>query len=154
MGYHGEFESDDERALVHIPMAMRYRLDQCGIKLTLNQWQALPVALRRRVLELPCDTAIAIEDFRRELAAHVKAPVDEDVALFKVTRPFPWERGTALDEQRQTLSELRCDTISEAAFARPRSVSSRLASTVQEFCGARQAAPGSMAALWEIGQRN
>ena len=34
MDYHGEFESDDERALVHIPMAMRYRLDKSGIKLT------------------------------------------------------------------------------------------------------------------------
>ena len=50
MDYHGEFESDDERALVHIPMAMRYRLDQSGIKLTLKQWQALPMALRRRAI--------------------------------------------------------------------------------------------------------
>ena len=148
MDYHGEFESDDERALVHIPMAMRYRLDKAGIKLTLMQWQALPMALRRRVLELPCDTNTAIDDFQRELTALIKGLIDENVTRFKVSRPYAWQRERVPDELNVALREAQCDTITNdvwrqlsdfrryvlVVLARPGRVSSRLPSALQEFC--------------------
>ena len=147
MGYHGDFESDDERALVHIPMAMRYRLDQSGIKLTLKQWQALPMALRHRALELPCDTAAAIDAFQRELAALVKGLLGEDVTRFEVTRPFAWQRGNAPDELNEALRELHFDALQDdtwrrlsdfqryvlVVFARPGRISSRLPNAFREF---------------------
>ena len=153
MNYHGEFESSDERALVHIPMAMRYRLDKSGIRLTLKQWQALPMALRRRVLELPCDTAAAIDDFQRELAALVKALLDENVMRFTVTRPFAWQRGSPPDELAQALHESHCGAIPDGtwrqlndfqryvlvALGRTGRVSSRLPSAFREFCDGRAA---------------
>ena len=152
MGNRGDFESSDERALVHIPMAIRYRLDQSGIKLTLKQWQALPMALRHRALELPCDTAAAIDAFQRELDALVKGLLDEDVMRFEVTYPFAWQRGGPPDELNQALRELNCDPISDGtwrqltdfqryvllALARPGRVSSRLPSALREFCDAPQ----------------
>ena len=148
MGYH-DFESDDERALAHIPLAMRYRLDQSGIKLTLKQWQALPMALRRRAIQLPCDTDDAIDDFQHELAAYVRGLLDADVIRFKVMRPFPWRLGSALAELNQALGESHCPQISDdtwgqlndfqryvlIAFARPGRVSSRLPSAFREFYG-------------------
>ena len=147
MDYCGQFESCEERALVHIPLAMRYRLDQSGMKLTLEQWQALPMALRHRALELPCDSDVEIADFQRELAALVKALLDENVTRFKVTRPFTWQHRSAPEELNLALRELHCDSVSDEmwrqlddfqryvllAFARPGRVSSRLPKAFAEF---------------------
>lgn len=149
MGYY-DFESDEERALVHIPMAMRYRLDQSGIRLTLRQWQALPMTLRHRVLDLPCKTSAEIDAFQHELTAFVKALIDEDVARFKVSQLLPWQAQNTPDELNRALSESGCERISNAtwgrlndfqryvlvAFARPGRVSRRLPFASQEFCGA------------------
>lgn len=161
MDYHGAFESDDERALVHIPMAMRYRLDKSGIKLTLKQWQALPMALRHRALELPCDADAAIDNFQRVLAALVKRLVDENLTRFKVTWPFAWERETAPDEVNDALRQTGASTVSDdawrrlsdfqryvlVAFSRPGHVSRRLPGALREFCDAPQRETGDRVGL-------
>ncbi len=47
------FERDEFSDLNWIPLVIRYRLDSCGLKLSLSAWQKLPFAERARLLELP-----------------------------------------------------------------------------------------------------
>ena len=119
----------------------RNRADPASMAGTLN-------GLRRRALELPCDTAAAIDDFQRELTALVKGLLDEDVTRFEVTYPFAWQRGGPPDEPNHALREFDCDPIADdtwrqlsdfqryvlLTFARPGRVSSRLPSALREFC--------------------
>jgi hypothetical protein len=46
------FEREEFSNLNWIPMLIRYRLDRCGLKLSLKGWQKLPFAERARLLEL------------------------------------------------------------------------------------------------------
>jgi hypothetical protein len=51
-----DFESDIYETLSCVPMAVRHKLDCAGIKITLQQWEALPLAQRRILCELPHQT--------------------------------------------------------------------------------------------------
>jgi len=51
-----DFESDIYETLSCVPMAVRHKLDCAGIKITLQQWEALPLAERRILCELPQQT--------------------------------------------------------------------------------------------------
>jgi hypothetical protein len=66
------FESELEASLTYIPMAVRFKLDQCGIKLSLAVWQQLPEHRRRELLHLPCQSDGDIAAYRRILCALVK----------------------------------------------------------------------------------
>lgn len=48
-----DFESDIYETLSCVPMAVRHKLDYTGIKITLEQWEALPLAERRILCEPP-----------------------------------------------------------------------------------------------------
>ncbi|MBI2753201.1 MAG: hypothetical protein HYX46_06755 [Betaproteobacteria bacterium] len=51
------FEREFKRTLDCMPMSMRLKLDRCGLKLSLEQWRALPLPLRETLLEMSVDTA-------------------------------------------------------------------------------------------------
>jgi hypothetical protein len=61
----------EQESLELIPRAVRDKLDRVGIKLHLKDWQALPLAERVRLLDLPCGSAEEQERYRVELAALV-----------------------------------------------------------------------------------
>ena len=66
------FESDLERSRACIPMAVRFKLDQCAMKLSLAQRRQLLVADRRDLLEMRCETDLEVADFRRAIEKLVK----------------------------------------------------------------------------------
>lgn len=45
-------------------MAVRFKLDMCGIKLKLDQWHKFSQHERQVLLELPCETEQEITDYR------------------------------------------------------------------------------------------
>jgi hypothetical protein len=49
-------------------MAVRFKLDRCGIKLTLKQWNQLTPAGRKELLTTACDTDGAVDAYRERLA--------------------------------------------------------------------------------------
>ena len=49
------FESEFKATLDCMPMSLRLKLDRCGLKLSLEQWRALPRPLRETLLETPVD---------------------------------------------------------------------------------------------------
>jgi hypothetical protein len=63
-----QFESDFVESLRCIPMAVRYRLDTCGIKLKLEQWNHFSEADRQRLVEMPCYTPEETASYRQALS--------------------------------------------------------------------------------------
>lgn len=49
-------------------MSVRLKLDQCGLKISLAQWQQLPVQLRRTVIDAQCAGAVDVRRLRRFIA--------------------------------------------------------------------------------------
>ncbi|MCC3437427.1 MAG: nitrate reductase associated protein [Oscillatoriales cyanobacterium] len=62
-----KFEADFVEALRCIPMQVRLKLDTCGIKLKLQDWNHFTQAERQTLVELPCLTSPEIQDYREQL---------------------------------------------------------------------------------------
>jgi hypothetical protein len=48
-----DFEIVSSENLTYIPMCVRFNLDRCGLHLTLDQWQVLPLADRVALVQMP-----------------------------------------------------------------------------------------------------
>ncbi|MDZ7958810.1 MAG: nitrate reductase associated protein [Aulosira sp. DedQUE10] len=62
-----EFEADFVTSLRCIPMQVRYKLDTCGIKLKLSDWNQMSQAERETLVELPCNTEAEIQSYSQYL---------------------------------------------------------------------------------------
>lgn len=73
-----QFEADFTDSLRCIPMAVRYKLDSCGVKLKLHQWNRFSTTERQQLVDFPCDSPAERETYRRQLIeliqAHGEAP--------------------------------------------------------------------------------
>ncbi len=77
------FESDFVATLRCIPMAVRLKLDTCGIKLTLRQWSRFSSQDRRELLMTACTSPEEIAAYRETLMDLALARAGE------VARPLP-----------------------------------------------------------------
>jgi hypothetical protein len=59
-----QFEADFVESLRCIPMQVRFKLDTCGIKLKLEQWNRFDLTDRQQLMELPCATEAEIAAYR------------------------------------------------------------------------------------------
>lgn len=73
------FESDFVSTLRCIPMAVRFKLDRCGIKLSLRQWSRFTRADRQAALTEPCGSTAEIAAYRAALVALIALRADEPV---------------------------------------------------------------------------
>lgn len=62
-----QFESDFVEALRCIPMQVRYKLDRCGVKLKLSQWNHFTQDDRHALVILPCEAEPDIQAYRNLL---------------------------------------------------------------------------------------
>ncbi|MCW6049316.1 nitrate reductase associated protein [Lyngbya sp. CCAP 1446/10] len=62
-----KFEADFVEALRCIPMQVRLKLDTCGIKLKLQDWNHFTQTERQTIVELPCLTSAEIIEYREQL---------------------------------------------------------------------------------------
>jgi hypothetical protein len=62
-----QFEADFVDSLRCIPMQVRYKLDTCGIKLKLSDWNQMTQAERQILVELPCTTEMEIQSYQKYL---------------------------------------------------------------------------------------
>lgn len=62
-----DFELDFAGTLYCIPMCVRLKLDECGIKLSLKQWNRIPPAQRQQLVSKPCGTASEVKEYRVSL---------------------------------------------------------------------------------------
>ncbi|MDF5739719.1 MULTISPECIES: nitrate reductase associated protein [unclassified Nostoc] len=62
-----EFEADFVDSLRCIPMQVRCKLDTCGIKLKLSDWNQMTTAERQALVELPCTTETEIQFYHEHI---------------------------------------------------------------------------------------
>ncbi|MGA0602850.1 nitrate reductase associated protein [Caulobacter sp. KR2-114] len=65
------FEDDFVASLRCIPMAVRFKLDRCGVKLSLRQWSRFTRDDRQWLLEAPCATDREAQAYRLALVGLV-----------------------------------------------------------------------------------
>lgn len=53
------FEIESSEALTYIPLIVRFHLDRCGLRISLAQWQLLPLADRKLLTCFPAADAVA-----------------------------------------------------------------------------------------------
>lgn len=87
------FESDFVASLRCIPMAVRFKLDRTGIKLTLRQWSRFTPADRLELLALPCDAPEAQAIYHQRLEALVRARTGDAAQPLPAPEPPIWERA-------------------------------------------------------------
>lgn len=85
------FEDDFVCTLRCVPMAVRFKLDACGIKLTLRQWSRFTREDRQDLLVAPCETADEIEAYRVALADLVTLRTGENAKPLAIPPCGQWE---------------------------------------------------------------
>lgn len=66
------FETDFAGALYCIPMAVRRKLDQCGVKVSLQQWNRFPLAEREQLVARACETQDEVEAYGRQVVSLIE----------------------------------------------------------------------------------
>lgn len=94
-----DFEQDFAKAFQCIPMAVRYKLDLSGVKLSLSQWKRFTEEDRREILARPCKTAPEIAQYRDALAALITSRAGETPKFLPMESAFRWEELDAVPEQ-------------------------------------------------------
>lgn len=94
-----QFEQDFAGSLRCIPMAVRFKLDRCGVKLSLRQWSRLGPEERSRMLRLPCDRRDEIEAYRRELEELIQLRSSQPLEYLPIEVQPLWADGTGVPEQ-------------------------------------------------------
>src|SRR5688500_15694362 len=68
-----EFETDFAGALYCIPMAVRRKLDLCGVKVSLKQWNRFTLEQREHLVARECNTPDETDAYEREVARLLEA---------------------------------------------------------------------------------
>jgi hypothetical protein len=90
------FETDFAGTLHCIPMSVRMKLDQVGIKLSLKQWNRLPGAERQALIDRPCVDAAQTAAYRGSLSRAITAYTRSEVEYADVDPAAPWADSTVV----------------------------------------------------------
>ncbi|MBD2693027.1 nitrate reductase associated protein [Anabaena catenula] len=96
-----EFETEFVDNLRCIPMQVRYKLDTCGIKLRLSEWNQMNLAERKALVELPCLTAIEIQSYQEYLQKLILELTGKPPAQLPIESLPPWMDATTIPPSLQ-----------------------------------------------------
>ena len=88
------FEMDFAGTLRCIPMIVRFKLDQCGVKLSLRQWCRFTRDERAFLVDTPCYSADAARAYRDELVRLIEARGGEKAVEVPIDPNPPWSQGS------------------------------------------------------------
>lgn len=91
-----QFEADFVDSLRCIPMSVRYKLDTCGIKLKLAQWNRFSREDCQRLVELPCTTPAEVHRYRGQLQTLVREKSGEEAKDLAIDPHPPWLQSHAV----------------------------------------------------------
>src|SRR5579871_2893685 len=94
-----DFEADFAGALYCIPMSVRLKLDQVGVKVSLKQWNRLPREARDALLERPCGTPEEQRAYRDYLASAILERTGEPPQALPVESHPPWQDAQRVPSQ-------------------------------------------------------
>jgi hypothetical protein len=75
------------------------KLDQTGIKMSLKQWNRLPPAGRRELVERPCGTVEETAAYKDLLVSQIEAHTRTPVEYASIDASAPWADPTAVPQR-------------------------------------------------------
>jgi hypothetical protein len=88
------FETDFAGTLKCIPMAVRFKLDCCGVKLSLRQWNRFLIEERTVLLHMPCDLPTDVLSYRSTLISLIKERAQENAEEALIDPNPAWNDST------------------------------------------------------------
>jgi hypothetical protein len=99
-----QFEQDFVESLRCIPMQVRYKLDTCGIKLKLHQWNQFTQSDREALVTEPCDSE-SVLSYRTLVRQMIQDRTGETASELAIDPVPPWLDPTTIPESVQTKAE-------------------------------------------------
>jgi hypothetical protein len=94
-----EFETDFAGALYCIPMAVRRKLDLCGVKVSLKQWNRFTLEQREHLVARECDTNDEIDAYGREVARLLEARAGDTPQFLDRDAGTEWKDTTGVPQR-------------------------------------------------------
>jgi hypothetical protein len=91
-----DFETDFAGTLRCIPMCVRLKLDESGVKLSLKQWNRVPEDERHRLVTQACDTPDSILQYRNFLTQVIEAHTSSQVEFVDAEATLDWTDGSEI----------------------------------------------------------
>ena len=114
-----DFESDFVATLRCIPMAVRFKLDRVGVKLSLRQWSRLSTDDRQALLLAPCEASIEVREYREHLVRLLANQSQQDTAPLPAGSTVDWgARARTPDQVRSFALTEGVQAPSDAAWNR------------------------------------
>ncbi|HDR9486172.1 MULTISPECIES: nitrate reductase associated protein [Burkholderia] len=93
------FEHDSSENLTYIPMIVRFNLDRFGLRISLEQWQLLPLEDRKLLARFPADEDTAIEpNFDHALFEMLRTHADLEPSWFQPDEQPTWRATDIVPE--------------------------------------------------------
>ncbi len=112
-----EFESDYVESLRCIPMHIRLKLDTCGVKLKLAQWNQFSQSDRHYLVEAPWETDADIQAYRALLHQLVRERTGSAASELAIDPAPDWLNATVIPASVQQKAEEVGVTLEIAAWA-------------------------------------
>jgi hypothetical protein len=93
------FESDFAGSLRCIPMAVRLKLDLCGVKVSLRQWSRFAREERDQLLQLACDTPASSAAYRAYVSGIIETRTGAKADAIPVESDPQWRDESCVPAQ-------------------------------------------------------
>lgn len=100
-----QFESDFVESLRCIPMQVRLKLDTCGVKLKLAQWNRFEQEDREALVTLPCETDSEMQSYRDLLHRLIVDRTGTAATDLEIDPHPPWLNTAIVPERCQERSQ-------------------------------------------------
>ncbi|MGD1917960.1 MAG: nitrate reductase associated protein [Pleurocapsa sp.] len=105
-----QFESDFVGSLQCIPMQVRMKLDNCGVKLKLVHWNHFSQLERQTLVNLPCQTELETKTYREHLQNLVTKKTGQPAKELAIDPHPPWlDKANIPHDVRAKAEELQVD---------------------------------------------
>ena len=100
-----QFEADFVNTLKCIPMSVRMKLDNCGVKLKLAHWNQFSPTERQTLVDLPCNTETERQAYRDFLQNLVTIKTGQPAKELAIDHNPPWLNATKIPSSLSTKAE-------------------------------------------------
>ena len=97
-----QFESDFVDSLQCIPMQVRMKLDNCGVKLKLVHWNQFSQSQRQSLVDMPCQTKAETQAYKNFLQNLVIKKTGKPAKELAIAPHPPWLDGATVPQDVQT----------------------------------------------------
>ncbi len=85
-----DFEADFVDSLRCIPMIVRLKLDTCGVKLKLAEWNHFTQPECEQLVELPCEQPVEVDAYKEYVSKLIFQHTQNEASLLSIDPQPPW----------------------------------------------------------------